>query len=136
MDGLGFNALCLRRKVGKTVTTAKKKGGGITMHKLKRRLEIYPYLQIALANSREQLKQYHSGEIREQVSNKIAALEREVYAIEQAIDKLDPVKGEIVKLRYLKRKKWDQISHETLYCQRQCHRIHRRALDEIALSIK
>lgn len=64
-------------------------------------------------------------------SEKLLAIELEQYAIETAIEPLDPQERQVVRARYLEGRSWEQICRVVHYEWAQTHRIHASALRKL-----
>lgn len=70
-------------------------------------------------------------ELRAMYLAKEAELDDALYAIEQAIEKLDPTQRTLVRLHYIDGLTWEQVAVAIDYSWSQTHRIHSAALKRL-----
>ena len=63
---------------------------------------------------------------------KLEELATAMLDIEEAIEALDPVERQLMRLRYIKGHTWEEICVEMSYSWRQTHRLHAEALAKLA----
>ena len=63
---------------------------------------------------------------------KLEELATAMLDIEEAIEALEPVERQLMRLRYIKGRTWEEICVEMSYSWRQTHRLHAQALAKLA----
>ena len=63
---------------------------------------------------------------------KLDELATAMLEIETAIEALEPVERQLMRLRYIKGHTWEEICVELSYSLRQTHRLHAKALEKLA----
>lgn len=69
--------------------------------------------------------------LREHYREKLTALVTLQLSIENAIETLDPVERELIRLRYIDGKDWHQVCAGINYSWQQTHRIHAKILQKL-----
>lgn len=69
--------------------------------------------------------------LRECYTKKLEELVNTQLEIEQAIETLDPMERDVVRLRYIDGKPWCRIAMQLNYSEASAHRIHRKALAKL-----
>ena len=69
--------------------------------------------------------------LQERYRDKLAELDAAQSAIEDAIEQLDSVERTLMRLRYIKGLKWEEICVAMSYSWRQVHRTHANALEKL-----
>lgn len=70
-------------------------------------------------------------ELRERYQNQISELFQRQLAIEKALECLPPTEKILMRLRYIRGLRWEDICQEMHYSWKQIHRIHAAALEKI-----
>ena len=87
--------------------------------------------RIGSGSAQEQMAD-RTDELRAKYRSKIAELEAEQLAIENAIDTLEPRQRKLLRHRYIEGLTWEEVCVCMGYCWKQTHRIHSDALQKLA----
>ena len=97
----------------------------------KERLRAYRDLKKEQRQLEQLLESGETEALRDCYREKLAQVEQEQLAIEQAIDSLDSLERTVMRHYYIEGLTWEEVCVEVSYSWRQTHNIHSRALEQL-----
>lgn len=97
----------------------------------KKRLRAFRELKKEQKQLEDLLAHGETAALRQCYQAKLARVEQEQLAIEQAIDSLDTVQRTLMRHYYIEGLTWEEVCVKASYSWRQTHRIHAKALDQL-----